>query len=217
MSLEVADLFGVVTREVGTEERDGKPARVVTAYRTYDTDIDDLWDAITNITRIPRWFSPVSGDLRLGGRYQVEGNAGGTITACDAPRSFASTWEFGGGVSWLEVELKAQAEGGTQLCLKHAVPVDEHWQQFGPGAVGTGWDLGLLGLYLHLSSGETLDPKEVDAWSTSDDGKRFVRLCAEDWGRAAIAAGDDAEEATAAAERTAGFYTGELQFEMPEA
>ena len=29
--------------------------------------------------RIPRWFLPVSGDLRLGGRYQLEGNAGGEV------------------------------------------------------------------------------------------------------------------------------------------
>ena len=46
-----------------------------------------LWDACTNAERIPRWFLPVSGDLRLGGRYQLEGNAGGTIERCDPPRS----------------------------------------------------------------------------------------------------------------------------------
>jgi hypothetical protein len=176
-----------------------------------------MWDAITNPTRIPRWFSPVSGDLRLGGRYQIEGNAGDTITACDAPHSFASTWEFAGGVSWLDMELTAEGEGNTRVTLKHTVPVDAHYQQFGPGAVGTGWDLALLGLHLYLSSGTPLDPKEVDAWSTSDDGKTFVRRCAEDWGRAALGAGDDPEAAKASAERTAGFYTGELELPMPEA
>ena len=34
-----------------------------------DAAIDDVWDACTNPERIPRWFLPVSGDLRLGGRY----------------------------------------------------------------------------------------------------------------------------------------------------
>ena len=31
----------------------------------------DLWEALTSAERIPRWFAPVSGDLRLGGRFQV--------------------------------------------------------------------------------------------------------------------------------------------------
>ena len=57
--------------------------------RTYDTTIDDLWDACTNPDRIPRWFLPISGDLRLNGRYQLEGNAGGTIERCE-PRTIWS-------------------------------------------------------------------------------------------------------------------------------
>jgi uncharacterized protein YndB with AHSA1/START domain len=210
MEVNVADVFGVVTREVASEERDGKPVRVVVASRSYSTDIDDLWDAITNIERIPRWFSPVTGDLRVGGRYQIEGNAGGTITACDAPRSFAITWEFMGGMSWLDVALASQPEGGTVLRLKHAAQVDEHWGQFGPGAVGVGWDLSLLGLQLHFdSSGTPLDNEAVDAWSQSENGKAFVRAAAEGWRDADIAAGEDPAQATAAAQRTAAFFTGE--------
>src|SRR5882724_8555264 len=29
------------------------------------------WDAMTNAERIPRWFLPISADLRLSGRYQL--------------------------------------------------------------------------------------------------------------------------------------------------
>jgi uncharacterized protein YndB with AHSA1/START domain len=212
MELNVADLFGVVTREVANEERDGKLVRVVVASRPYETDIDDLWDAITNPDRIPRWFSPVTGDLRLGGSYQIEGNAGGTITACDPPRSFALTWVYGESLSWLDVELSMQAGGGTLLRLKHAALVDDHWRQFGPGATGVGWDLGLLGLQLHFDAGGApLDREAVDAWSQSEGGKTFMRLSAEGWGGADIASGEDAALATERAARTAGFYTGELQ------
>jgi hypothetical protein len=39
----------------------------------YPASQSDLWDAVTNADRIPRWFLPVSGDLRLGGHYQLEG------------------------------------------------------------------------------------------------------------------------------------------------
>ena len=68
----------------------------MTLTRLYDTSVDDLWDALTSKERIPRWFLPVEGDLKLGGRYQLKGNAGGTITACTPPNHFAATWEFGG-------------------------------------------------------------------------------------------------------------------------
>jgi hypothetical protein len=60
--------LGAVTRTVTVLEREGKPARNVTLERLYDTTADDLWDAVTNPERLPRWFLPVSGELKLGGR-----------------------------------------------------------------------------------------------------------------------------------------------------
>ena len=77
--MNVVQAIGAVTREVGLRGHEGRPARVVAARREYGTGIDDLWDALTNGERIRRWFLPISGELRLGGRYQLEGNAGGTI------------------------------------------------------------------------------------------------------------------------------------------
>ena len=35
----------------------------------YDTDIDDLWSAITEPDRLARWFGQVEGDLRIGGKF----------------------------------------------------------------------------------------------------------------------------------------------------
>src|SRR4029434_452351 len=99
MTQDIAGLIGAVTREVTGREHDGRPARVVSASRTYDTTMEDVWDAVTNAERIPRWCLPVSGDLRLGGRYQLQGNAGGEITRCEPPRAVGMTWEFGGEVS----------------------------------------------------------------------------------------------------------------------
>ena len=98
-------------RTVGTRVLEAGEARVVTVSQTYDADLDDVWDACTNPERIPRWFLPVSGDLRLGGRYQLEGNAGGTIERCDPPKRFAATWEYGGEVSWIEVRLSRRRDG----------------------------------------------------------------------------------------------------------
>ena len=56
--------------------------------------------------------------------------------------------------------------------------------------------------------------KEQDGYGgcvvlTTPEGKAYIVGSAEDWGRAAIAAGDHPGPATAAAKLTAAFYTGE--------
>jgi uncharacterized protein YndB with AHSA1/START domain len=207
MTLDPLTTVGLVNREVRTDARDGKPTRVVVARRTYATAQADLWDAVTNPERIPRWFLPVTGDLRVGGRYQVVGNAGGTIEQCDAPEVFAATWEFGEQVSWLRVTL-SPADGGTTLELAHEAPVDpDFWAQYGPGAVGVGWDLALMGLGLHIESGEAVDPEYADSWAVTPAGTEFVRQAASGWADAAAADGDDPADAKGAAERTVAFYT----------
>jgi uncharacterized protein YndB with AHSA1/START domain len=183
---------------------------VVIATRRYDTDRDDLWDALTSAERIPRWFLPISGDLRLGGRYQFAGNAGGEITRCEPPRLLSVTWEYGGGVSWLTVTLAEDASGGTRLELEHIAHVDDNlWDRFGPGAVGVGWDLALMGLARHLASGAPVDRAAGMAWSASQEGKSFMRASSEAWGEASIAAGTSEAAARAAAARTSAFYCGE--------
>jgi len=117
LKIDVLRYIGAVTREVQSREHEGRPARVVVATCAYDTTITDVWDAITNAERIPRWFLPISGDLRLGGRYQLHGNASGQVTGCEPPRSLALTWEFGGQVSWVHVQLTELSDGGTRLQL----------------------------------------------------------------------------------------------------
>src|ERR687886_664197 len=187
-----------ITREV--------TGRTVVLSRTYPSAIDYVWDAITNPERIPRWFLPVSGDLRLGGRYQLEGNAGGEITTCEAPRHLAVTWEYGGDVSWVDVRLEDDGDG-TRLRLEHVMSDDDpKWDEFGPGAVGVGWDLALLGLNQHLATGEAV-ADGGGAWIASDEGKAFIRQSSDGWCRAAIAAGTPEEAATAAAARTTAAYT----------
>jgi uncharacterized protein YndB with AHSA1/START domain len=209
MSDEIAKIVDAVTREVHDAEREGKPARVVVAARDYDTDLADLWDALTNSERLPRWFAKVTGDFKLGGRYAIEGNASGTITRCEPPREVALTWEFGPATSWVEVSLRAAGEG-SHLELRHIALIDPHWENFGPGATGVGWDLGLMGLSRHLENPAAQKPPEADTtWFASPEAKQFIALSSADWGRADIASGADAAKARAAAEATRKFYSGE--------
>ena len=202
----------MVVRTVEDVTHDGAPARAVVTSRAYPTGIDDLWNAITDKARIPRWFAPVEGELERGGRYQVKGNAGGTITACDPPRSFALTWEFGGGISWVEVELAETGDDSTRLTLKHIAPLDdkseEFWDKFGPGAVGVGWDLSLMGLGWHIETGESNERFAEETWALSDEGKAFATWSSEAWTAASIAYGTAEDAANRAGTTTTAFYTG---------
>ena len=172
--------------------------------RQYAARPDEVWSALTEADRIQRWFAPVSGDLELGGRYQVEGNAGGEITSCDPPRSFAATWEFGGHVSRIVVTLVAKDEG-TLLELDHLLPSPpDHWEEFGPGAVGIGWEALMMGLALHLAD-PAADRPAPDELPPLDD---FFRGSGTAWGEAAVADGADPEWARASAGRCVSAYVG---------
>ncbi|WP_422733285.1 SRPBCC family protein [Micromonospora sp. WMMD558] len=211
--IDASSQISAVRRQLGRRALEAGEARVMTISQTYDASPEDVWDACTNPERIPRWFLPVSGDLRLGGRYQLQGNAGGTIERCDPPKGFAATWEYGDEVSWIEVRLAPVEDGRTRFELDHIAHVDDdRWTQFGPGAVGVGWDLAALGLASHLAAaGAGVTPEESEAWMASDEGRRFVALSSEQWYDASVAGGTDRAEARAAADRTTAFYTGAEQ------
>jgi uncharacterized protein YndB with AHSA1/START domain len=108
-------------------EPDGPAVRFERRYRT---DPDDLWSAVTDPPRLQRWFMPVDGDLRRGGRYVVDfgeqGTGGGEIQECDPPRGFVASWDFEGEpTSVLRVELRPDGDG-TVLVLDHSrLPVDQ--------------------------------------------------------------------------------------------
>lgn len=207
--IDIREHINATERHVGVRTLSDGEGRVATVSRVFAAEVDDVWDACTNVERIPRWLMPITGDLRLGGSYQLEGNAGGTVERCDPPTSFGATWEYGGEVSWIEVRLRPEADG-TRLTVEHVAQVDaDRWEQFGPGAVGVGWDMMLAGLNVHLSTRQAVDPSEAAAWAASDEGRAFVTGSSEAWRDASIAAGTDRDQATASAERTTAFYTGQ--------
>src|SRR5579862_7248690 len=62
----------------------------------YDTDIDDLWSAITNPVRLARWYAKVEGDLLHGGKFSIlvesdDWEGTGRVEACEAPRRLVVT------------------------------------------------------------------------------------------------------------------------------
>jgi uncharacterized protein YndB with AHSA1/START domain len=204
MNFSPADHLGAVTRTLTTTPRDDGDLRTLTVTRTYTAAPDEVWDALTAPDRLARWMGPVTGDLQVGGRYQVEGNAGGEILTCQRPSLLSVTWEYDGEVSSVDVTLQAD-DDGTRLVLEHraVVPAD-FWERFGPGATGMGWELALMGLGEHLAAPEAPRPEPDDLPGLGD----LMAASSDGWRAASVADGTDPEAARAAADRCLAFYTG---------
>lgn len=207
---DLIDQIAAARRTVGTGTLPAGAAHTITLRRTYAAAIDDVWDAITDPERIVRWFLPVSGDLREGGTYALTGNASGEIRVCRPPRHLSVTWIGPGSEpselddSIVHVRLSAIDDDTTDLELEHiAVPPEEFWDTFGPGAVGVGWDLTLVGLDAHLAGVAIGSPEEMDA---DPNVRAAMTASAAAWGAAHIASGVAADVAGAAAAATTAFY-----------
>jgi uncharacterized protein YndB with AHSA1/START domain len=186
-------------RAVSDAELHDAPAHVVELHRALRAPVTDVWDACTHPERVARWFLPLSGDLRPGGSFQLEGNAGGTITICEPPHRLQLTWQFGDAKpSLVSLELAPAADDTTELVLRHTVPDDAHWAQYGPGAVGVGWDGALVGLSGAIAGDERPHDDELMA--------AFMRRSAVLWCAAHQATGITPEVARDAAARTSAFY-----------
>ena len=210
--IDIVREIGAVRRSTEDRPTPAGNGKAVVLEKEYDAPIEDVWDALTSPDRISRWFLPISGEYRIGGRFQLEGNAGGEIVACERPSRFKVTWFYGEpaspkDISEVEVRLSAVAGDRTRLQLEHVADVPaEQWPQFGPGAVGVGWDGALLGLGLHLAGGKIDDP---NAWMVSDEGRDFYTRSSAAWGEAYRASGADDDAVALAVANTMQFYAPE--------
>lgn len=205
---EIVDQLSTVHRAIGAKRIPAGDSRVVLLRRGYDAAIEDVWEACTDPERLSRWFLPVTGDLNLGGRYQLKGNANGEILRCEAPRLLKVTWVYAENpteqdISEVEIRLSSEADGSTTLELEHAAVVpDQFWEQYGPGAVGVGWDSGLLGLEHYLRTGSF----DEDTWQHTPAAKEFLTGSSQAWGAVHAASGAPADQVAETVESTTGFH-----------
>src|SRR6478752_1031353 len=96
----------------------------------YDTDVDDLWSALTEPQRLARWIGQVEGDLRLGGTFQAR---------------FTSSWEGPGRVDVCEPPRR------LLVIMERGLPVDSL------PAYGAGWQAHVEDLAAHLAGQEPAD------------------------------------------------------------
>ena len=88
----------------------------------FDTDIDDIWSALTEPVRLARWIGEVEGDLRVGGEYRAHLFASdwegiGRIEACEPPRRFVVRTKDES-LPYEEVtEVTLTAEGGQTILV----------------------------------------------------------------------------------------------------
>jgi uncharacterized protein YndB with AHSA1/START domain len=211
---DVLDELAAVHRVMGKGSVPAGEAYTVELRRRYDAEVEEIWDAITSPERLRRWLKPVAGDLRPGGKFELEGGEHGEILRCEPPRRLKVSWLYGPdadawpGTSEVEVRLTPGPTGDTELELIHAAVVGEpSFPTYGPGAGGVGWDLGLLALARFLANDETADLADFDK---SPEGREFSRRSAAAWGQAHLAAGGSPEEVAAAVAATTKFYVPDL-------
>ncbi|HEX6543875.1 MAG TPA: SRPBCC family protein [Ktedonobacterales bacterium] len=194
--IDIASQLNAIYRKVEQlPPADGSGERVsILLRRGYDAPIGDVWDAVTQPDRIKRWFMPISGELRVGGSFQLEGNAGGEILTCEPPRLLRVT--FGGPTSVVEVRLTVQGESETVLEMEHTVPIE--MAQSGAGAlyVGPGWDGALMGLDMFLRGEAVGDPV---AAANSLEVQKFSKQSVHAWAAVVKDSGTATAEQLAAA------------------
>jgi uncharacterized protein YndB with AHSA1/START domain len=118
--------------------RSADGASVVRIEDRYDTDIDDLWSALTDPRRLARWYGEVDGDLRRGGQFTVYVHTAGLhgvgrVEVCEPPRRLQvvtretdESWQQGGGVPPFDQTLEATltADGAQTILVieTHGMP-----------------------------------------------------------------------------------------------
>jgi uncharacterized protein YndB with AHSA1/START domain len=205
MIIDIADQIGATSREVAEQQTEHGQVVVVTLQRHFAAEPADVWQAITNPERVRRWFLPLTGELREGGNFQLEGHAGGEILLCEPPRRLLVT--FGGESSIVEVALSGQGEQ-TLLKLTHSVPLELAGSTAGALYVGPGWDGALLGIALYLAGQVNGDPVSA---ANSPAVQDFNISSIKEWVAAAEASGTaDADAISAAQQASLAQYAPDL-------
>jgi uncharacterized protein YndB with AHSA1/START domain len=144
-------------RIVGTL-RTGDGKGVVRMEDRFDTDIDDLWSALTDPGRLARWLGEFEGDLRLGGNFRArfftsgwEGT--GRVEACEPPRHLLVMTKDDGQADEHAVEAALTADGDHTILIleERGMPVNLL------AAYGAGIQVHIEDLAAHIAGRERCD------------------------------------------------------------
>jgi uncharacterized protein YndB with AHSA1/START domain len=205
MIIDIAKQIGAISRGVAQQHTERGETVAVTLERRYAAEQADVWQAITDPDRVRRWFLPLTGELREGGNFQLEGNAAGDIMTCEPPRRLIVT--FGGESSIVDVLLSSDGQQ-TLLKLTHSVPLELAGSGAGALYVGPGWDGSLLALALYVVGAAIGDPVAFD---NSPEMQDFNVHSIKEWVAAIEASGTaDADAISAAREASLAQFAPDL-------
>ncbi len=182
--IDITNQIQAIHREVSRREGDSGEEVMVAIKRSYAASSDDVWEALTDPERVRRWFYPLSGDLREGGTFQLEGNAGGKIHRCEPPRLLRVS--FGGPTSLVELRLTPDGEDRTLLELDHTVPIEIAMNGAGSLYAGPGWDGAFVALDHHLDGVVLDDPMEA---YNSPEAQELAKMSVHAWAAVVEASG----------------------------
>jgi uncharacterized protein YndB with AHSA1/START domain len=192
--IDIAQQLKAIHRAVSRRPAEDGEVVSVLLRREYPAPAQDVWDAVTDPERVRRWFLPLTGDLRVGGSFQLEGNAGGEILACEHPHLLRVT--FAGPTSVVELRLFPKGTADTVLELEHTVPIAVAGSGAGALYVGPGWDGALMALGLFLDGQVSDDPV---AAANSPQGQEFSKRSVDLWATAVESSGTATADDLAAA------------------
>ena len=139
---------------------DRQTARASCASRDrFDTDIDDLWSALTDPRRLARWIAEVEGDLRLGGEFRARFTSGwegtGRVEACEPPRRLLVLTRDADEPDEEVLEATLTSDGDQTILVIEArgLPIEYL------AAYGAGWQVHVEDLAAHLAGRERCDIK----------------------------------------------------------
>lgn len=190
---DIASWLTETRREVGHRRIAAGEARTALMRRHYDARVEEVWNACTDPNRLNRWFLPVTGDLRLGGTFSLEGNASGEIVHCEPPHLLRLTWAYGSRpVDEVELRLYPGENGGTVLELEHATVtklVEWEGQQLDViSGVGSGWELPLTRYLTKYLWGKLPDAPAAEWYEPNPDDEELGNRMAQAWATLAMVA-----------------------------
>jgi uncharacterized protein YndB with AHSA1/START domain len=142
-------------RIVGTLRAvDGKG--VVRMEGRYDTDVEDLWSAVTDPERLARWLVDVSGDLQVGGAFTASFTSSwegvGRVDVCERPHRLLVTMSpETAEETVIEAELHGDGDETLLVIEERGLPLDVYADH------GAGWQAHVEDLDTHLAGRERTD------------------------------------------------------------
>jgi uncharacterized protein YndB with AHSA1/START domain len=119
----------------------------------YDTDIGDLWSAVTEPDRLTRWIATIDGEARVGATVQTQFTSSWAgpvrIDVCTAPRHLVVTLDpDSDDEAVVEAFLTAEGDRTRLVVEDRGLPLDVLHLH------GAGWQAHLEDLHHHLSGAE---------------------------------------------------------------